>query len=151
MPTKKTTENTEDLGLKETTDLNLSNENEKLKAEIELLKNKENVFNEKHDYWKVIFAAKDNPQASDQVHLGLNGEILVMCRNVEVIVPSTFLEVADHAVAKQYRQLPGEERRVVGEIKTYPYTKIAPSTKEEFLKMKREGVAANKKNNSKTV
>jgi len=103
-----------------------------------------------HDFWWVTFAAKDNPNAADQVMLGINGNILVMKRNVPVIVPSNYLQVADHAVAKQYRQLPGEERRVVGEIKTFPYTKIKPATKKEYLAMKKKGTQASKESNAKT-
>jgi hypothetical protein len=100
-------------------------------------------------FWWVTFAAKDNPSATDQVILGVNGEMLVIKRNVKVIVPSRYLKVADNAVAKQYRQLPGEERVVVGEVKTYPYTKLKPATEEEYQAMKAEGTKATKEAQSK--
>ena len=116
---------------------------------IEAKKESKEIEHGDHAYWWVSFAAKDNPNASDQVILGVNGNILVMKRNVNVILPSNYLEVADHAVAKQYRQLPGESRVIVGEIKTYPYTKIKPATKAEFDKMKREGTKASKASNNK--
>tara|TARA_R100000655_G_scaffold109485_1_gene164123 strand:- start:33 stop:554 length:522 start_codon:yes stop_codon:yes gene_type:complete len=98
-------------------------------------------------FWWVKFAPKSNPNQENQVTLGVNGEMLVMQRNVEVIIPSSYLEVCDHAVVAQYRQMPGEPRRKIGEVKTFPYQLLRPGTQKEFRAKLKE--ACDDRNNRK--
>lgn len=96
----------------------------------------------KQKYFRVKFAAKSNPQSADQVTLGVNGELVVVQREKEVVLPEKFLEAADNATVLQYKQLPGEPRKIVGKVQTFPYVKIGEASEAEYLKMKSEGTKA---------
>ena len=152
MATKKNDNQEEDLGLKlaantgategdakSKEDVAKDAEIKKLQAQVKAEKAKNQNFDDvKSDYWRVVFHPKSNESQENQVQLGVNGEFLVMQRNVEVILHNKFLEVADHAIVKQYKQLPGEPRRCTGQIQTFPYRKVAPATKAEHAKFRKE-------------
>lgn len=90
-------------------------------------------------YYKVRFHAKSNPNDTDNVNLGVNGEILVIRREDEVIIPERFVECARHATYPQFTQLPNEPRKITGKVMTFPLDILGEGTKEEYLKMKRDG------------
>lgn len=93
----------------------------------------------KEKYWWVRFNAKSNPNDTDDVQLMVNGETLVIRREVEVVVPDRFLECADHGTYPVFIQTPNKPRKVVGKIQFYPYTRLKEATEEEFLRHKAEG------------
>ncbi|OGV36143.1 MAG: hypothetical protein A2020_12120 [Lentisphaerae bacterium GWF2_45_14] len=99
----------------------------------------------KEKFYRVQFQAKSHPNDEDMVTLSVNGEMLVIQREHEVVVPERFLEVANHAIAPQYRQLPGVTRKVVGKIQTFPYTILGEATESEFVRLRNEGNKATKK------
>ena len=90
-------------------------------------------------YFKVRFHAKSNPNDTDNVTLGVNGEVIVIKREEEVIIPERFVECARHAVYPQFTQLPNEPRKATGKVMTYPLDVLGEGTHEEYLKMKKEG------------
>ena len=96
-------------------------------------------------YFRVKFNAKSSASDEDQVTLGCNGVLLKIQREKEIILPERFLEVADHTISIQYRQMPGEKRKIAGKVQTFPYTRLGTSTKAEYLKMKKAGTQATKK------
>jgi hypothetical protein len=93
-------------------------------------------------YFKVRFQAKSNVNDTEDVMLAVNGETLVIRRESEVIVPERFLLCADNAVYQHFRQLPGKPRKVVGQIKMYPYDKLGEASEKEYLKQKSDGTRA---------
>lgn len=90
-------------------------------------------------YWEVIFQPKGRPDDPDDVNLVHNGECLQMQRDIPVILPGPFLEVADHGVYPTYIQMPGQSRKIGGYVKFFPYTVLREATKEEYFAMKAEG------------
>lgn len=96
-------------------------------------------------YYYVTFAAKASEQGTEQVQLGVNGKIVVIQREQEVILPERYLEVADHAIVEKWKQLPGEDRKKTGSVQTYPYRRGKQATKADYLKALKEGTAAARK------
>ena len=90
-------------------------------------------------FWEVIFSPKSSPNDPEDVTLSLNGNCLQIKRDVPVVLPGPFLEVADHGVYPTFVQLPNQPRKVTGYVKFFPYTVLREASKEEFLRMKREG------------
>ena len=98
----------------------------------------------KAKFFRVRFHAKSNPNATDQVTLGCNGEIMVIQRETEVVLPERFLEVADNAISDHFRQLPGKSRKVIAKVQTFPYTRLGEATEAEYNTMRRAGDKATK-------
>lgn len=95
-------------------------------------------------YWKVRFNARSAPHEEEQVILAVQGETLTMQREKEVILPESFLECADHTRYPKFTQIPGEKRKRVSYIQTFPYQRIEESTGEEFIKQKEAGTKKTK-------
>jgi hypothetical protein len=95
----------------------------------------------KMKYFKVTFQAKTNPNDENDVPLSLNGTTILSKRDVEVILPASYLEVADHTVRSQYEQKPGHDRKIVSVIKKFVYHKGKEVTKEDFEAFKKSGNA----------
>jgi len=93
----------------------------------------------KEEYFRVKFQPKSDANQPDEVILSVNGEVLQITRNVEVIIPKRFKECADNGVTAQFKQLPGQTRKVIGEVRTFPYDLLGPATEKEFIAMKQEG------------
>ena len=96
-------------------------------------------------HFTVRFHARQNSSEPLNVEGCVNQEILVMQREVDVILPERFVR---HFALCRYpdeRQLPGQPRKVVGWIQTYPFTVIGETTKEAFLKQRREGTEKTRK------
>lgn len=94
------------------------------------------------EFVKVIFDAKTDVQEPDDVMLSLNGHPLVMQREVELVVPRAYLEVADQTLRQKFRQLPGQTRKTVAHVKTFTYRVTGSASREDFDRMKREGTKA---------
>ena len=90
-------------------------------------------------YWEVLFSPKGKPDDPNDVTLSWNGQCLQMKRGEAVVVPGPFLEVCDHAVYPQYRQMPGEARKVTSFVKHFPYTVLRAATEEEYRERKASG------------
>ncbi len=97
-------------------------------------------------YWWVTFNAKGSPNDPDDVILAVNAEILQVQREKRIIIPNRFKENADHATYPQFRQLPGEERKIVAQIKQYPYTTHEQATEAEYEEFKRQSFAKHQEN-----
>jgi len=95
----------------------------------------------KMEYFKVIFQAKTNPNDENDVPLSLNGTTILLKRDTVVILPKSYLEVADHTVKNQYEQKPGHDRKIVGKVRKFMYQVVGPATEAEFLEFKKSGNA----------
>ncbi len=95
-------------------------------------------------YFRVIFHAKSSPNDPEDVQLSVNGDTLIIAREKEVVIPERFKECADHATYPQFRQLPGEPRKIVGKIRVFPYDLLGPATEAEYLKSRTEGTRKTK-------
>lgn len=92
-------------------------------------------------YSRVIFNQKSSLNDSPFVPLSKNGVELRIWRGKEVIVPDTFLEIADHASFTQWE--PSEDRNVAmknaGLVKRYGYTRLGAASEAEYRSMLGEG------------
>ena len=96
-------------------------------------------------YHRVVFQDRSNPADQEDVHIGVNGEWLVMQRGKEVIVPQRFLGAADHARYPQIRQLPNQPRRTVGWVQVFPYRVVERDVpKAEYFAAKKAGTQQQK-------
>jgi hypothetical protein len=90
-------------------------------------------------FWEVIFAPRGSKEDPLDVTLNWEGQCLQMQRNVPVILPGHYLEVADNATYPVYIQTPEQSRKITGHVQFFPYTVLREATYEEYLAMKREG------------
>ncbi len=95
-------------------------------------------------YFWVRFDPKSHANDQERVMLGVNGEILTIDREVNVILPGRFIEVAEHSVVQKFKQEPGKERKTLGETRTWPFRITGTATEEEYLRMKAIGDASEK-------
>jgi hypothetical protein len=96
-------------------------------------------------YFVVRFHSKQNASETRDVEACVNGEVLIMQRERNTILPERFVR---HLALCRYpdeRQMPGQPRKTVGWIQTYPFTVIREATKAEFDKQRREGTEATRK------
>jgi len=93
----------------------------------------------KEEYSRVVFQEKYTPGQPDEVMLSVNGEVLIIQRGVETIVPKKHLEVADHSLERKFSQSPDQPRKFAGMVKRYQYTYLGPATKKEYDAMKKLG------------
>jgi len=104
-------------------------------AEVAKPKIKPNV----EKFWKLQFAPKGSPNDTEDVVLSVNGDVLVMQREVEVVLPDRYRVCADNARVVQYQQRPGEQRKIVGSVRTYPYMVSGEASEEEYVLFKNKG------------
>ncbi|HQI02811.1 MAG TPA: hypothetical protein PLA18_16170 [Deltaproteobacteria bacterium] len=90
-------------------------------------------------FWRVRFHAKAQPNDQEDVQLTVNGETLIIAREKEVVIPDRFRECADHATYEQFRQMPGEPRKVSGKIRVFPYDILGEATEQEYRSKKDAG------------
>jgi hypothetical protein len=95
-------------------------------------------------YYKVRFHAKASPNDPEDVQLSVNGDTLIIAREKDVIIPERFKECADHATYPQFRQLPGETRKIVGRIRVFPYDLLGEATEQAYHKQREEGTRKTK-------
>lgn len=95
----------------------------------------------KETYSLVIFNQKSSANDSPYVPLSKNGVELRISRGREVVVPDSFLAIADNATFTQWE--PSEDRNVpmksAGLVRRYGYTRLRAATEDEFKKMLGEG------------
>lgn len=95
-------------------------------------------------FYRVRFNAKSNANDTENVELSVNGEQRVIAREMEVILPERFLEVARHATYPIFKQVPGKTRKTIGNVQTFPFTVLGEATEEEYRKMLKDGTEATK-------
>lgn len=93
----------------------------------------------KAKYKRVIFEAKSDPIAPNDVVLSVQGFVVKCQRDIETIVPDFILEAADNAVYPKYRIVPGEGRKIETKIKKYPYRIIGDASLNEFKMLFAQG------------
>lgn len=96
----------------------------------------------KEKYYRMRFHAKSHPNDEDNVILSVNGETIVVERQKEVVLPERYKVCADNARSPQFRQLPNQTRKIVGEVMTFPFDLLGEGTEAEYMKMKSEGTKA---------
>lgn len=74
-------------------------------------------------FFRVTFQPRQSETEPVQVELWLNGHAMVFQRSVEVVVPLSYLEVADQTTRPVYVVRPGQGRKLVSRVKSYPYAK----------------------------
>jgi len=99
---------------------------------------------EDEEYFRIKCHDKAHPNDLPHVEVGVNGEFLKIQRNVEVVIPARFREALEHAEYNQYTHRPGEQRKVAGKVKIFPFDVLGKGTREEYLKMRTEGTLADK-------
>jgi hypothetical protein len=97
-------------------------------------------------YFKVRFHDKSNPEDQDNVELSVNGEVLVLQREKEVVLPERFLICAQNATYPVYKQLPGKQRKIQAWVKTFPFSNLGEADEKEFIRQKTEGNKKTKEN-----
>ena len=93
----------------------------------------------KEGYTKVRFHVKSRPDDDENVVLAVNGDVLVIQRNQQVIIPDRYLDCARNAKYPQFKQMPNQPRKIIGEILVYPFDILGTATEEEFNALKAEG------------
>jgi len=98
------------------------------------------------EYWVVKFQARTSPLQEAVVKLGLNGNVLFIERQKEVILPKAYLEIADHAASPTWGNVEGKNRQAItGETTAYAYHRLRPATRREFELMLKEGTVRTKR------
>ena len=99
----------------------------------------------KERFHKVMFVERMSENETRDVQLMVNGEVLLIERGKEVVVPERFLECAQHTKQPRYKQMPNEPRKVIGYIQTYAYHILEKDVGEAaYKKMKAKGDKATK-------
>jgi hypothetical protein len=93
-------------------------------------------------YHKVRFHNKANANDPEYITLTVNDERIVCQRGKDTIIPERFKECADNAVSDHFEDDGESDRKVRTTMMAAPYLYLGEATKEEYLRMKREGTAA---------
>lgn len=93
----------------------------------------------KAKYYRVIFDAKSDPMAPNDVVLSVQGFAVKCQRGVETIAPDFILSAANDATYSKYRVVPGEGRKVEARISKYPYRIIGDASISEFKALFAQG------------
>ncbi|MCK9517998.1 MAG: hypothetical protein M0R74_03060 [Dehalococcoidia bacterium] len=99
----------------------------------------------KEKYFRVKFHPKSRPEDEDDVTLSVNGEVLVIARQKEVVLPERYIGCAENANYQQFRQMPGMTRKIIGEVHIFPFDKLGEATEEEFKAMRKKGTDATRR------
>ena len=91
------------------------------------------------EVWWVKFNAKSATDQQTDVHLSVNGDMLVIQRGTEIPLLNRFLVCADHTTYPQYSIKPGEPRKTIGMMQIFPYQKIRRGTYEEYMEFRSAG------------
>jgi len=96
----------------------------------------------KMTYSKVIFSPRTDPNQPEQVQLSVNDLMLVCNRGVEVIIPDSHVEAADHATQKSMF-FDDRLQEVVnqGELLKYPYSHLGKVSESEYRAALKQGNA----------
>lgn len=96
-------------------------------------------------YRRVKFHPRTNLSEPADVVLSLNGNMLLIQRGVETILPTPYLEVARHTKYRTFRQDPSSMRKQIVEISQYPFEDMGAATREEYLALLNRGTRETKK------
>mgnify|MGYP001608313644 FL=1 len=91
------------------------------------------------EYRWVVFMQRANQNDQEQVELRVNGEAVLVEREKRVPMARRFLVCADNGVHHVFHQEPGQQRKVVGKVTTFPYQDLGPATKKEFDEWRTKG------------
>ncbi len=86
---------------------------------------------------KVRFHERSSSNDPKDVEFAVNGDVLQMQRNKELIIPNAYREVADHAVRDKYEQVDGQVK-AVGKIRAYTYDFLGTATEKEYLEQRKK-------------
>ena len=90
-------------------------------------------------YFKVRFHERTSESESENITLGVNGNILVIRRGVPVVIPESFVKTARRAVIR-YRYTDTKSGKPVSrKLARCSFDILGESSETEFLKMKEEG------------
>jgi hypothetical protein len=89
--------------------------------------------------YSVRFHAKSHPNDPDDVQLGVNGEVLVIKREETIPLLERYVVVARNATYDQFRQLPGEQRKVIAKVQKFPFDILGASTLAEYRRERAAG------------
>lgn len=98
----------------------------------------------KEGYKRVRFHVKSRPDDDDDVTLAVNGDVLKIQRSMEVVIPDRYVECAKNARYPQFKQMPNQPRKIVGEILVYPYDMLGDATEAEYLQMREAGTKSDR-------
>lgn len=92
-------------------------------------------------YSRVEFSAKGSENDLPYVPLSKNGKQLRIQRSKQVVLPNSYLEIADNASHPQWEpsDKPDQPMKKTGTIQRYQYRVIGKATRKEFLEMLAEG------------
>jgi len=96
----------------------------------------------KEEHYRMKFHAKSSPNDEDNVTLSVNGETVVIERQKEVVLPERYKVCAENARSPQFRQMPNQTRKLVGEVITFPFDILGKATEAEYKAMKAAGTKA---------
>lgn len=100
---------------------------------------------------RVRFHNKANENDPTDVVLPVQGDSLVVKRNVVTIIPNAYREAADHATFEKFEVKPGNQRKVIATIQKYPYDFLGAATEQEYLLAKSQGTKAQADANERDV
>ena len=100
-------------------------------AELEVFAEKYQIPWQSPEYHRVMFGGNELSTDTENVELSVNGEMLIMRRLHPVILPSRFLECADHAVVQSWRVLPGGRPAPVY-TRMFPYLYLGSASAEDY-------------------
>jgi hypothetical protein len=92
-------------------------------------------------YFYVVFQEKSSEQDVDLIPLSINNDVIMVRRGEKIVLPQSYLEVADHSVFRKFKQVPGQPRKVETVVKRFPYSTIGPASRQDFVRMMTEGNA----------
>lgn len=91
-------------------------------------------------YHRVMFVERSSENETEKVQLMVNGEVLLITRGEEIVLPDRFLECAQHTKQPRHKLVPNQPMKVVGQIQTYAYHVVKKDVgKADFDKMKKKG------------
>jgi len=90
-------------------------------------------------YFFVQFQEKASEQDLDLIPLGINNDVIMCRRGQKIVLPKTYMEVADHAIFRKFVAVPGQPRKVESVVKRFPYSVLGPATRDDFVKMMKSG------------
>ena len=104
-------------------------------------------------YFKVRFHERQTSTEPMNVTLGINGDILVIQRGKEVILPEEFVELARSCVIRFNFPVPEGQKTVRKKsvIHRCSFDLLGEATEAEYLKMRKEGTEKTLKDLSKNI
>lgn len=103
------------------------------------------VMSPKEKFFRVKFHAKSRPEDEDDVTLSVNGEVLVIARQKEVVLPERYIVCAQNARYQQFRQMPNMSRKIIGEVNIFPFDNMGEATEAEYKAMRTKGTTETRK------